>query len=191
MLLTYTFIFTGAVILAPQYILQFWLLPLLLGQPFLRLFLLAEHAGCPHEPDMLKNSRTTRTNPPYYSFHGTCLITPRITAFQLYHFINYQRFISISQNTQQLQQMDILLFIASTRSAFLMKNSVLIRYHLLINNTAPMLHKNRVQKRGPSQKEADLLWLISHKNFDHNHMELITDYISNTRRINKITPNNL
>ena len=39
-----------------------WLVPGLLGQPFLRLYLLAEHTGCPHVPDMLRNTRTTFTN---------------------------------------------------------------------------------------------------------------------------------
>ena len=39
-----------------------WVLPALLGQPFLRLYLLAEHWDCPREPDMLVNSRTTATN---------------------------------------------------------------------------------------------------------------------------------
>ena len=36
---------------------------LLLGQPVLRLFLMAEHSGCETGPDMLRNSRTTRSNP--------------------------------------------------------------------------------------------------------------------------------
>ena len=40
----------------------YWLVPALLGQPFLRLYLLAEHTGCPLVPDMLRNSRTTRSN---------------------------------------------------------------------------------------------------------------------------------
>ncbi len=39
-----------------------WLLPVLIGQPFLRAYLLAEHAGCPQIPNMLANSRTTFTN---------------------------------------------------------------------------------------------------------------------------------
>ena len=39
-----------------------WLIPALLGQPVLRLYLLAEHTGCPHVPDMLRNTRTTFTN---------------------------------------------------------------------------------------------------------------------------------
>ena len=41
---------------------EFWILPALLGQPWLRLYLLAEHTGCPLVPDMLANSRTTSTN---------------------------------------------------------------------------------------------------------------------------------
>ena len=41
----------------------YWLLPLLIGQPFLRLFLLAEHYGCDDSDDMLANSRTTYTTP--------------------------------------------------------------------------------------------------------------------------------
>lgn len=44
-------------------LLWLWVVPALLGQPFLRLFLLAEHSGCPEVPDMLANSRTTLTSP--------------------------------------------------------------------------------------------------------------------------------
>jgi fatty acid desaturase len=36
--------------------------PALLGQPALRLYLMAEHALCPLTPDMLENTRTTYTN---------------------------------------------------------------------------------------------------------------------------------
>ena len=42
----------------------FWLLPLLLCQPFLRFVLMAEHGGCDFVPDMLRNSRTTLSSPP-------------------------------------------------------------------------------------------------------------------------------
>lgn len=38
-----------------------WLLPGLIGQMFLRVFLLAEHADCPHVADMFENTRTTLT----------------------------------------------------------------------------------------------------------------------------------
>jgi fatty acid desaturase len=42
--------------------LTYWVLPALAGQPFLRFYLLAEHTLCPLVPDMLANSRTTRSN---------------------------------------------------------------------------------------------------------------------------------
>jgi fatty acid desaturase len=38
-----------------------WMLPALLGQVALRIFLLSEHADCPHVADMLENTRTTLT----------------------------------------------------------------------------------------------------------------------------------
>ncbi|HEV3181487.1 MAG TPA: fatty acid desaturase [Steroidobacteraceae bacterium] len=43
-------------------VLIYWIVPALLGQPFLRLFLLAEHSGCAFDDDMLANTRTTYTN---------------------------------------------------------------------------------------------------------------------------------
>ncbi|MXY34771.1 MAG: fatty acid desaturase [Boseongicola sp. SB0664_bin_43] len=39
-----------------------WILPCLLGQPFLRLYLLAEHGRCAFVANMLQNTRTTYTN---------------------------------------------------------------------------------------------------------------------------------
>ncbi|MGB1388536.1 MAG: fatty acid desaturase [Paracoccaceae bacterium] len=39
-----------------------WILPVLLGFPFLRLYLLAEHGRCPYVADMFVNTRTTYTN---------------------------------------------------------------------------------------------------------------------------------
>ncbi len=56
----------------------YWILPSLIGQPFLRLFLLAEHNGCDFSDNMLQNSRTTYTVPllnflawnmPYHAEH--------------------------------------------------------------------------------------------------------------------------
>jgi fatty acid desaturase len=43
-------------------IIWLWVIPALLGQPFLRAYLLAEHAACPLVADMLANTRTTFTN---------------------------------------------------------------------------------------------------------------------------------
>jgi fatty acid desaturase len=42
-----------------DWILWLWVIPALLGQPFLRAYLLAEHAACPFIADMLANTRTT------------------------------------------------------------------------------------------------------------------------------------
>lgn len=62
-----------------------WILPLLLGQPFLRLYLLAEHGRCPFVADMLDNSRTTHTsrlvrwlawNMPYHCEHHSFPAVP-------------------------------------------------------------------------------------------------------------------
>lgn len=43
-------------------LLWYWVLPVLVGQPFLRFYLLAEHTGCELSSDMLRNTRTTVTN---------------------------------------------------------------------------------------------------------------------------------
>jgi len=56
----------------------YWLLPLALGLPFLRLYLLSEHTGCSEDDDGLSNTRTTRSlwlvrflmwNLPYHAEH--------------------------------------------------------------------------------------------------------------------------
>ncbi|MBO9444810.1 fatty acid desaturase [Ruegeria sp. R14_0] len=47
---------------ASSLLLWLWILPVLIGQPFLRLYLLAEHGLCPPVANMLENSRTTFTN---------------------------------------------------------------------------------------------------------------------------------
>jgi fatty acid desaturase len=46
------------------FLLWSWLLPLAVGQPFLRLLLLAEHTGCAYSTDGLANTRTTLTLAP-------------------------------------------------------------------------------------------------------------------------------
>ena len=42
---------------------QLWLVPCLVGQPFLRWYLLAEHTGCPTDVGVVAGTRTTLTNP--------------------------------------------------------------------------------------------------------------------------------
>ena len=66
-------------------LLWYWLVPTVIAQPMLRIFLLAEHTGCPLVPDMLRNSRTTHSNAlvrflawnmPYHSEHHTYAAVP-------------------------------------------------------------------------------------------------------------------
>lgn len=63
---SYLLLYTGLAVVAlaagSLLPLLLWIGPALLGQPILRLYLLAEHTGCPFLPDMLKNTRTTLTN---------------------------------------------------------------------------------------------------------------------------------
>ena len=68
----------GSALAGSHALLVFWLGPALLGQPFLRMYLLAEHTLCPLVPAMLLNSRTTRSttlvrrlawNMPYHAEH--------------------------------------------------------------------------------------------------------------------------
>ena len=46
-----------------MWLIWLWLLPVVIGQPFLRAYLMAEHTGLPLVPDMLLNSRTVFTGP--------------------------------------------------------------------------------------------------------------------------------
>jgi fatty acid desaturase len=72
LLLLWSLLFSGG------FLWWFWVLPALIGQPLLRLYLLAEHSGCDYSDNMLENSRTTYTLPwvnflawnmPYHAEH--------------------------------------------------------------------------------------------------------------------------
>ena len=78
LLALYAILAAGSLAVGSPALLWLWVVPALLGQPFLRLYLLAEHTGCPLVPDMLANSRTTRSlavirklawNMPYHAEH--------------------------------------------------------------------------------------------------------------------------
>jgi fatty acid desaturase len=77
---------------AGEGLLWIWVVPALIGQPFLRAFLLAEHFGCPQVADMMANSRTTFTVAPvrfitwnmcYHAEHHALPVVPfhRLPAF--------------------------------------------------------------------------------------------------------------
>ena len=85
----YLFIYVVLAVLSAIFqttmLVTFWLVPAILGQPVLRLYLLAEHTLCPLIPDMLRNSRTTLTmlpvrfiawNMPYHAEHHALMAIP-------------------------------------------------------------------------------------------------------------------
>lgn len=66
-------------------LLWIWVVPLLLGQPFLRIYLMAEHGRCPHVSNMFENTRTIFTswivrrlawNMPYHAEHHALPTVP-------------------------------------------------------------------------------------------------------------------
>lgn len=78
MILAYAVLLAGSLALQNSILLYGWVLPALIGQPFLRAYLLTEHMNCPHVANMLENSRTTFTswlvrviawNMPYHAEH--------------------------------------------------------------------------------------------------------------------------
>jgi fatty acid desaturase len=52
----------GSIAAGSTVLLWYWVIPVLLGQPMLRLYLICEHGGCPRTADMFENTRTTYTN---------------------------------------------------------------------------------------------------------------------------------
>lgn len=97
MVAAYFFIFAIAAATAPLQILTVWLFPLLMGQPFLRAYLLAEHANCEHVGDMFRNTRTTITsklikrlawNMPYHSEHHAFPSVPFYKLPELHQLID-------------------------------------------------------------------------------------------------------
>lgn len=72
------YLLAGLSLLWTDVLLWVWVVPVLLGQPFLRLYLLAEHGDCPEVANMFENTRTTLTtrvvrwlawNMPYHVEH--------------------------------------------------------------------------------------------------------------------------
>ena len=83
--LFYVLCLAVSITLATDVLVWLWIVPALLGQPFLRAYLLAEHARCPHVANMLENTRTTFTtrlmrflawNMPYHAEHHAYPIVP-------------------------------------------------------------------------------------------------------------------
>ena len=60
--LVYLGILCSMVFFKSLILLWIWIFPVILGQPFLRIYLLAEHGLCPLVTNMFENTRTTFTN---------------------------------------------------------------------------------------------------------------------------------
>jgi fatty acid desaturase len=84
-LMAYALVAALSMFMQSSAVFWYWLLPVFLGQPLLRLYLMAEHGGCPRVSDMLRNSRTTHSNAlirwlawnmPYHAEHHRCAAIP-------------------------------------------------------------------------------------------------------------------
>ena len=84
-LAAYALVILFSLVARSDMVLWIWVVPILLGQPFLRAYLLAEHARCPHVANMLENTRTTFTtrlvrflswNMPYHAEHHSYPTVP-------------------------------------------------------------------------------------------------------------------
>ena len=78
--LGYGLVALGMIVFATWAPLTYWFVPLMLGMPFLRFYLMAEHTLLPFTEDMLVNTRTMKTNAvirwlswqmPYHTEHHT------------------------------------------------------------------------------------------------------------------------
>lgn len=85
MMAFYAAVIALSLLLGSAVLLTIWVIPLLLGQPFLRLYLLAEHTDCQHTDNMLSNTRTVYTsasvrwlawNMPYHAEHHSFAAVP-------------------------------------------------------------------------------------------------------------------
>lgn len=57
----YLLIFLASLLLQSWVAIFYWLIPRVIGEPFMRIIRMSEHGACPLVPDMLKNTRTVIT----------------------------------------------------------------------------------------------------------------------------------
>ncbi len=78
LLVLYAGLLAGSLLLTTDIVLWVWFIPLLIGLPLLRLYLVCEHTLCPNSDDGFANTRTTLSNPfvrflmwnlPYHAEH--------------------------------------------------------------------------------------------------------------------------
>ena len=93
----YAALLVGSLVLQTTFLLWVWLIPLLIGAPLLRLYLVCEHTLCPNSDDGFANTRTTISNPivrflmwnlPYHAEHH---LFPNIAFYRLPEAHQYLR----------------------------------------------------------------------------------------------------
>jgi fatty acid desaturase len=93
----YALLLAGSLALQTTFLLWVWVIPLLIGLPLLRLYLVCEHTLCPNSDDGFANTRTTTSNPivrflmwnlPYHAEHH---LFPNIAFYRLPEAHQYLR----------------------------------------------------------------------------------------------------
>ena len=93
----YAVLLAGSLALHTTFLLWVWLIPLAIGAPLLRLYLVCEHTLCPNSDDGFSNTRTTISNPivrflmwnlPYHAEHH---LFPNIAFYRLPEAHQYLR----------------------------------------------------------------------------------------------------
>ena len=93
----YAVLLVVSLALQTTFLLWVWLIPLLIGAPLLRLYLVCEHTLCPNSDDGFSNTRTTISNPivrflmwnlPYHAEHH---LFPNIAFYRLPEAHQYLR----------------------------------------------------------------------------------------------------
>ncbi len=104
MLAIYALLFGLSVINGSLLLLYIWIVPVILGQPFLRVYLLAEHGKCPLVANAFENTRTTCTNKfmrmlawnmPYHSEHHAYPMVPFFRLGELHKMV--QQYLSVTE----------------------------------------------------------------------------------------------
>jgi len=112
----------GSFALNTTVLLYLWIIPILVGQPFLRLALLAEHLFCPHESNMLRNSRTTFTTMFVRWFTWNMAFHAEHHSYPAVPFHKLPSFHKYTQNDTLIQQDGYANFHADTVSQFVSKS---------------------------------------------------------------------
>ncbi len=104
MLVIYAFMFGLSLVSGSLLLLYVWIIPAILGQPFLRVYLLAEHGKCPLVANAFENTRTTFTNVlmrrlawnmPYHSEHHAYPMVPFFRLGELHKMV--QAYLSVTE----------------------------------------------------------------------------------------------